>query len=118
MVPRTQEAGLEFSCLLGGFVWGPCAVVSQPVHQRLVVDVKLLSSGYSQTGGSNYIGFLPDPMTYLIKQWGLGTWRPRVPLRPMASYFWNEDALVVVSLGVCFPGHHRESHSLLHEPSP
>lgn len=38
---RTQEAGLEFSGSLGGFVWGPHAVVSQPVHQRSVVETEL-----------------------------------------------------------------------------
>ena len=97
--PRRQ-AGVEFSRSLGTFGWGPCAVVLQPVHQqRLVVEVKLRSSGYSQTRESDEIGFLPDAMTYRIKQQSSRAWRSMVHFRPVVSYFGNEDALVVAFSG-------------------
>lgn len=103
-MPTTQEAGLEFSCSLGSFVWGPCAVAFQPVHQRrLVVEVKLQSS--------DEVGFLPDAMTYMIKQQSLRAWRPTVHFMPMGSYFWNEDALVGAFSGPYFPVCYREPHS-------
>lgn len=115
--PRRQ-AGVEFSRSLGTFGWGPCAVVLQPVHQqRLVVEVKLRSSGHSQRRESDEIGFLPDAMTYRIKQQSSRAWRSMVHFRPVVSYFGNEDALVVAFSGAYFPVCYREPHSVSINPA-